>query len=127
MNRLPRDLESRELPDHLYSLLRELTPPLREFLRSDSAKTTFIEVTVDGIRCSFEDLRSEIPSPSLSPREGEIAGRIARGQTNRAIAHALGISEWTVSTYIRRAFTKFGVRSRAELIAVLSRQRRPIA
>jgi DNA-binding CsgD family transcriptional regulator len=55
----------------------------------------------------------------LSPRELQIARMVAAGATNRAIADALDISEWTVSTHLRRVFAKTGVVSRAEMVAEL--------
>jgi DNA-binding CsgD family transcriptional regulator len=55
----------------------------------------------------------------LSPRELQIARLVASGATNRAIADALEISLWTVSTHLRRVFAKTGVASRAEMVAEL--------
>jgi DNA-binding CsgD family transcriptional regulator len=55
----------------------------------------------------------------LSPREQEIALMVARGRTNQAIASALEISVWTVSTHLRRIFAKLAVSSRAEMVAHL--------
>jgi DNA-binding CsgD family transcriptional regulator len=55
----------------------------------------------------------------LSPRELQIARMVAAGATNRAIADALEISLWTVSTHLRRVFAKTGVGSRAEMVAEL--------
>ena len=55
----------------------------------------------------------------LSPREQEIARMVASGRTNQAIAGALDISTWTVSTHLRRIFAKLAVSSRAEMVAHL--------
>ena len=54
---------------------------------------------------------------NLSPREQEIARLVARGLPNKTIAAVLEISPWTVSTHLRRIFTKLGVSSRAEMVA----------
>jgi two-component system, NarL family, nitrate/nitrite response regulator NarL len=54
---------------------------------------------------------------NLSPREQEIARLIAKGLPNKTIAAVLDISPWTVSTHLRRIFTKLGVSSRAEMVA----------
>jgi DNA-binding CsgD family transcriptional regulator len=59
----------------------------------------------------------------LSPREQEIARMVANGRTNQAIACALDISIWTVSTHLRRIFAKLAVCSRAEMVAHLLGQR----
>lgn len=53
----------------------------------------------------------------LSGREWEIVRLVADGATNRAIGACLDISEWTVSTHIRRIFSKLNVNSRAEMVA----------
>jgi DNA-binding CsgD family transcriptional regulator len=59
----------------------------------------------------------------LSPREEEIARMVANGRTNQAIAAALDISIWTVSTHLRRIFAKLAVCSRAEMVAHMIRRR----
>jgi two-component system nitrate/nitrite response regulator NarL len=44
----------------------------------------------------------------------------ATGQTNKAIASELGLSEHTVKNYLFRAFEKLGVSSRVELLFYLT-------
>lgn len=56
---------------------------------------------------------------TLSPRELEIARMVARGYPNKIIADVLEISSWTVCTHLRRVFAKFGVTSRAAMVARL--------
>jgi DNA-binding CsgD family transcriptional regulator len=56
---------------------------------------------------------------ALSPREFEIARLIAKGYPNKTVAAILDISPWTVSTYLRRIYAKFGVRCRAAMVARL--------
>jgi non-specific serine/threonine protein kinase len=53
----------------------------------------------------------------LSRRELEVAMLIALGHTNRQIADALVITEWTTDTYVRHILTKLGLRSRAQVAA----------
>ncbi|HET6947056.1 MAG TPA: LuxR C-terminal-related transcriptional regulator [bacterium] len=76
----------------------------------------------------MRDARGAAPPPTiapgrersrLSPRERQIALLIAQGLPTKAIAWRLGISVWTVSTYLRRIFARFGVQSRAAMIARL--------
>ncbi len=57
----------------------------------------------------------------LSPRERDVARRIARGETNAQIAHALGRSLSTVKTHLESMFRKLGVKNRAGLLARLGR------
>jgi DNA-binding CsgD family transcriptional regulator len=64
-------------------------------------------------------VRSTRPGLALSPREQEIARMIAKGYPNKAIAAVLDISSWTVCTHLRRMFAKFGVTSRAAMVARL--------
>lgn len=52
----------------------------------------------------------------LTPRELQIAKLVAAGSSNKEIAMRLNISKWTVSTHIRRIFSKLNVRSRAAMV-----------
>ena len=52
----------------------------------------------------------------LTERELEIATLVGLGRPNKQIADKLHISEWTVSTHLRRIFAKLGVHSRAAMI-----------
>jgi DNA-binding NarL/FixJ family response regulator len=56
------------------------------------------------------------PVKLLTERELQIALLIASGKQNKHIAKQLNISEWTVSTHLRRIFTKLGVGSRAAMV-----------
>jgi DNA-binding CsgD family transcriptional regulator len=53
----------------------------------------------------------------LSEREAEVLRLVASGNTNRAIAATLGISERTVDRHVGNIFTKLGVSSRAAATA----------
>lgn len=55
--------------------------------------------------------------PALSPRELEVASRIAAGQSVAEIAEALALGPQTVMTFRRRAYAKLGITGRAELFA----------
>lgn len=59
----------------------------------------------------------------LSPRERQIAVLVAQGFPTKAIALRLGISIWTVSSHLRRLFARFGVGSRAAMVARLFEDR----
>lgn len=52
----------------------------------------------------------------LTPRETQIARLVADGFVNKEIAAKLQISEWTVSTHMRRIFAKLGVETRAAMV-----------
>ena len=56
---------------------------------------------------------------TLTPREREIAGRVARGQANKVVAAELGLSQRTVEVHRARVMEKLQVRSVAELVKVV--------
>ena len=63
------------------------------------------------------------PRPTLSAREHDILGQLARGLSNREIARALFISEATVKTHLGRIYGKLGVETRAGAVAVAKERR----
>lgn len=70
-----------------------------------------------------EPANQTAPAPSgggsvepLTPRETQIARLVADGFVNKEIATKLQISEWTVSTHMRRIFAKLGVETRAAMV-----------
>jgi DNA-binding NarL/FixJ family response regulator len=60
------------------------------------------------------------PLRTLTPRERDVLGGIARGLSNRAIADELGITERTARTHVSNILAKLGLSSRtqAALLAV---------
>ena len=62
------------------------------------------------------------PLGRLSQQELRILRRIAEGKTNRDIAAVLGLSEYTVKTYVSAALRKLGLQSRAEAAAFITRR-----
>jgi DNA-binding CsgD family transcriptional regulator len=85
-----------------------------------------LDLMVDGARCVVT-VAPDVPpsadcvdsSTPLSPREQEIARMVADGLTNKEIATLLEISAWTVSTHVRRIFSKLDVSTRAAMVARL--------
>jgi DNA-binding NarL/FixJ family response regulator len=57
------------------------------------------------------------PTTSLSRRESEILASIARGESVKQTARALGISPKTVENLQSRLFRKLGVRNRAQAVS----------
>jgi DNA-binding NarL/FixJ family response regulator len=77
----------------------------------------------------FRPQRDTAPAApaQLSAREREVLDLIATGATNREIADRLYLAESTVKSHLSTAFSKLGVRSRAEAAAlVLDPDERPI-
>jgi DNA-binding CsgD family transcriptional regulator len=58
--------------------------------------------------------------PVLTPREHAVARLVAEGLTNREIGERLVISVKTTEYHLGNAYTKLGVRSRAQLAAMLA-------
>jgi DNA-binding CsgD family transcriptional regulator len=108
----------------LRRLLQDLAANgLTSSVDSDSTvEETVLDVEVDGIRCLLIRRPSRPGSSELlelSPREYEIARMVAKGYANKTIASVLDISSWTVSSHLRRIYTKLGVGSRAAMVARL--------
>jgi DNA-binding CsgD family transcriptional regulator len=58
---------------------------------------------------------------ALTPRELEVLGLMARGQTNAGIASALLVREGTVKYHVKNILRKLGARSRADAVARYAR------
>jgi DNA-binding CsgD family transcriptional regulator len=56
------------------------------------------------------------PPEVLTARELQIVALVAEGRPNKQIAAELGISEWTVSTHLRRIYAKLDVDTRAAMV-----------
>ena len=55
----------------------------------------------------------------LTPRERDVADRIANGKANKVVASECGISERTVELHRARILQKMGVRSLAQLVQLM--------
>ena len=88
---------------------------------------------LDAARATFEQLGASVElarlagrpakksrSDGLSPREVQVLRYVARGQTNKAIARELGLSERTVDRHLCNIFLKLDVPSRAAAAAYAS-------
>ncbi|MBC2670768.1 response regulator [Novosphingobium piscinae] len=80
-------------------------------------------------RAREERARRAVPSPLavLTPRERTIVALIARGQRNRDIAAALGITEGTIKVYLHALYQKLGVENRTELAVLALKHRDELA
>lgn len=61
----------------------------------------------------------------LTPREREIASRVARGETNKVIARHLDISDATIKAHLTSVFQKLQVTGRLQLALLLSGREMP--
>lgn len=71
-----------------------------------------------------ESVTARDPSPfsELTPRESEILVLLAEGQSNKAIARNLGISDGTVKLHVKAILRKLGVHSRVEAAVIAVEQ-----
>lgn len=74
----------------------------------------------DGRRFVVARATSAEDDGALTLRERQVLASIARGHANKRIALELGVAESTVSTAIREAARKLGVRSRIELVRIFA-------
>ena len=66
--------------------------------------------------------RSASLTEPLTPREIEVLGMLAEGQSNKAIAHRMGISEHTVKFHVTSIMGKLNAGSRTEAVTLGIRQ-----
>lgn len=57
-------------------------------------------------------------TPGLSPRELECLAWVSQGKSSTDIGAILGLSARTVDSYLEKAASKLGVRTRIEAVAV---------
>jgi DNA-binding CsgD family transcriptional regulator len=115
----PNDMDQDEDTNRLMTIVDGVADAIRiGACHANELDGVLLDVTVGNVRCLIVELE---PTRliSLSPREQQIAGMVANGRTNQAIATSLEISVWTVSTHLRRIFAKLAVSSRAEMVAHL--------
>lgn len=103
---LLKDME----PDELVLALRDIVngktvvaPDLAPILARAVQGKTVEQAEVD-----------DSPFSDLTPRETEILGLLAEGQSNKAIARNLGISDGTVKLHVKAILRKLNVHSRVE-------------
>jgi DNA-binding NarL/FixJ family response regulator len=65
------------------------------------------------------DMRESVDRPSLSSRERQILALVVMGLTNQEIAARMFLAESTVKSHLSSAYSKLGVRSRSEAVAVI--------
>jgi two-component system NarL family response regulator len=67
--------------------------------------------------------RDRLPTPTLTDRELEVLGLVARGRNNREIAAELFISENTVKNHVRNILEKLQLHSRMEAVFYAVREK----
>jgi DNA-binding CsgD family transcriptional regulator len=109
------------LDGHDYYIVEENTAGTSSWLESlpEAIEVGHCEINGKTFRVMKRDVVLETDQElveMLTERELEITALVALGWPNKQIADKLHISEWTVSTHIRRIFAKLGVHSRAAMV-----------
>jgi len=103
---LLKDME----PDELVLALREIVAG-KTVVAPDLAP--ILAKAVQG-KITEKEEKDDSPFSALTPRETEILGLLAEGQSNKAIARNLGISDGTVKLHVKAILRKLSVHSRVE-------------
>jgi DNA-binding NarL/FixJ family response regulator len=62
------------------------------------------------------ELADEAKLAALTPRERQVLARVARGLSNREIAHELVVEDSTIRTHVKRILMKLGLRDRVQVV-----------
>jgi DNA-binding NarL/FixJ family response regulator len=93
------------------------TTPGDELVRSIRAACDGVPLLDGGLSGTGEKSEGEDAyTPRLTVREQEVVRLVARGMSNKAIAHQLTISPRTVEGHLNHVFEKLGTTSRTELV-----------
>ncbi len=104
----------------LFAEAREWIQQLAAALDDDALRANFLlaaNARVPHSRAPTAEDAARKRFGGLSARERQIATRIARGESNRAIADALVLSQRTVESHVTNILTKLGLTSRAQIAA----------
>ncbi len=99
-----------------------------DFIEKPFKEQVVLDAVAAAMRRSADDLQEKSKRldaatclAALSPRETEVAQLVARGQPNKLIAMALGISEKTVHIHRQHVMEKANLSSAAELARLMLR------
>jgi DNA-binding NarL/FixJ family response regulator len=95
------------------------TTPSDELIRSIRAAcdgSSLLDRVPSGRGEKASALHPQVAGARLTAREREVVRLVARGRSNKAIAHQLGISPRTVEGHLNHVFEKLGSTSRTELV-----------
>ncbi|WP_084046657.1 response regulator transcription factor [Deinococcus hopiensis] len=102
-----------------------LTPPARVPSQDARLESTGYTEQIDGasspdaLLAALKGTPSAAPSSptsptTLTPRESEVLRLMACGHSNKAIARALDLSEYTVKNHVKQVLRKLGARNRTQ-------------
>ncbi len=116
-------------------MIRGLRAGARGFLLKDSSRENLLDAIYAAVRGETllkQEILARVLAPQnqlksaltfqadspLTERELEILQALSRGERNKEIAYALGITERTVKAHLQSIYQKFNVDSRAAAVAV---------
>ena len=106
-----------DLPVKCFELPRQIQSELEVFSYSEISRFKVGEKIYLVIHCKVgADKIAEKLTQLLTNREQQIMPLVAKGLSNKQIARHLSISEWTVSTHLRRMFIKLKVDNRTAMV-----------
>jgi DNA-binding NarL/FixJ family response regulator len=110
-----------------YLVKDALREELLDAVRAAAANRTVLSPSIaarlyDRVRAPAPATAAD-PGQTLSKREREVLGLVAKGTTNRDIGGSLFISEATVKTHLTHLYAKLGVADRAAAVAVAYERR----
>jgi len=130
---LTASIENRQIVEALQlgarSVIRKQTPPkdLIKCIHTVRAGQIWLgqNAFADTIS-ALQSLASETPEPAkfkLTAKETQVIAAVLEGDTNKAIAERLSISEQTVKNHLTNIFNKTGVSNRLELALFAAKHR----
>lgn len=98
---------------HVFSrigLAKRLERTVADFLAGQT------RLAPEDLRTALASRKDHVAAISLTPRESEVLGHLARGRSTRQIAEDLGTSQATAANHVQRILCKLGVHSRMEAV-----------
>jgi len=98
-------------------LLRESQPDvIQAGLQAVYHGLVVLDAALSQVAIQRRDAIPISPSDPLTPREDEVLQLLAKGMTNKAIAHQLAITDHTVKFHVNAIMSKLGAQSRTEAV-----------
>ena len=92
-----------------------LVDSIRRAIGGESVMSPQMAATlIDAVREPVVKQKPEKPAIKLTPRESQIIGMLAQGESNKSIARTLGLAESTVKIHVQGILRKLNITSRVQ-------------